>query len=140
MGTLDSVGQIRRYVEGELSRTVGTESEWDAEARLATDVRCGDPFPRGPGSLSWTIHARAPDLGGFTLEASPESREFLIWYGSSHEGEAGPRWIMRPAVHVAFDDVRFGVRPDGPDFSLGGVLACVLAEAKRYPPNDGTYV
>jgi len=138
---LETASEIRRYVEDELRRVLDVGSMWRAEALLTTEVRSGDPVPRGPNSLLWHVEPRESVYQGwFTLEASPESREFLIWYGSTHAGVAGAQWIMRPAVHVPFGDLRLERRGrDGPDFSLGGVLISVLHQSDRYPLNDFSY-
>ena len=136
----ETVGEIRGYVEAELNRVVGSESYWCAQARPLTEARSGDRVPCGADSMLWDIRPRDPGYQGwFTLEVSPEAREFLLWYGSTHAGDAGADWIMRPAVHVAFDDVRIDICHSAPDFSLGGVLLSVLQHSERYPVNDFSF-
>jgi len=46
---------------------------------------------------------------------------------------------MRPAVHVAFDDVRIHTSHLAPGFSLGGVLPSGLQHPDRYPVNDFSF-
>ena len=48
---LETASEIRRYVEDELRRVLDVGSMWRAEALLVTEVRSGDPVPRGPNSL-----------------------------------------------------------------------------------------
>ena len=138
MEALDSDAAIRNYVEDQLERSVRTK-------RPELDVRFMDgfdPHPTGPKGLCWRINL--PRSQGswphdYLVEARLADREFLIWFGYSSSGAWATHHIMRPAVHVRFQDLGFAARefppPTRMDFTLGEVLEEMLFRDTRYSPN-----
>ncbi len=84
----------RAYVEAELDHLVRSRAGWHAGRSV---------WVQAP-PLSWTL-GRDVGEGWYTLEARMDRAEFLIWFGNHDVGAAGIHWIVRPAVHVAFDDL-----------------------------------
>jgi hypothetical protein len=73
------------------------------------------------------------------VEAHVDEGEFLIWFGYSSAGAWKTHHIMRPAVHVRFQDLGFAAR-EFPEqlsrhFTLGEVLEEMLFRSAAYPPN-----
>ena len=128
------VDDCRRYVEGELDRVVRSRSGWFASPAIAHASEPPPTAPRAEVSAAWRIRqgskAGAP---WYLLEASLGDQEFRIWFGNHQVGVAGLSWIMRPAVHVAFDSLTPMERPFELGFSLGDVLEAMIAS----PQGDG---
>ena len=93
---LETVEQCRAYVEAELREFARSNPGWHA-------ARASD----NPERLRWHVDRELGD-GWYTLEGRMDQHEFLIWFGNYQEDlevedAIGP--IMRPAVHVAFEDL-----------------------------------
>ncbi len=89
--------ECRAYVDAELDHLVQSRPGWHARRCLDVPVR----------PLSWSLSHDEKDRydSSYTLEACMDHAEFLIWFGNYQVGAEGLHWIMRPAVHVAFEDL-----------------------------------
>lgn len=123
---LNTDDECRAYVEAQLQRLV--QSNPRLHAARSPDV------PVLP--LSWELGRDPPGSGWYILEARMGQREFLIWFGNHQVGAEGLHWIMRPAVHVAFDDLWPRSDPVGIHYSLSDVLARMFGSLDA-PPGLG---
>ncbi len=115
--------QCRAYVEAELAAFTSAHPGWHATRSVLE--------PRDP--LSWTIGLDTPvSASWYSLQADMNRRELLIWFGNHRAGAGGIHWIMRPAVHVAFDDLRPRSDSVGLPYSLCEVLG-VMVNSLRHP-------
>lgn len=119
---------VRRYVEAELNRVLSAHESW----RVHT-WRGGLPDylplePKDTEGLWWvlTTTEESPyDDSWYTLEARRDTEEFLIWFGHGQVGSGGLHWIIRPAVHVAFQHL--GPHPyTHVEYRLGDVLDMMI--------------
>jgi hypothetical protein len=92
---LASADECCVYVESQLDALV--RSNGRIHAARSTDV------PGRP--LTWRLGSDPPGTGWYTLEARLAEEKFLVWFGNHQVGAEGIHWIMRPAVHIAFDDL-----------------------------------
>ncbi|HKV74874.1 MAG TPA: hypothetical protein VJN95_10180 [Gemmatimonadales bacterium] len=103
----------RTYVEAELAAFTSAHPGWHA-ARSVLE-------PRDP--LSWTIGLDTPvSASWYGVQADMNRRELLVWFGNHRTGAGSIHWIMRPAVHVAFDDLRPRSDAVGLPYSLSDIL------------------
>jgi hypothetical protein len=116
--------ECRRYVEAELDRVVRSRPDWMAV-----------PNPQMPGDmhegLSWNLAPASTShpswqASFYTLEARMRTEEFLLWFGNHAVGAENLHWIIRPAVHVAFNDLWPRNDVLGIRFSLGDVLEVII--------------
>jgi len=138
VNALDSEAAVRSYVEGELQSSIGAKRP---ELRVKFTGEC-DGRLSGPKGMCWKISLpRTPGSwpSDYMLEARLEDRESIIWFGYSSAGAWGTHHIMRPAVHVRFQDLGFAAQefPEGVRefFTLGEILSEMVLRARPYPPN-----
>jgi len=112
---LKTAEECRTYVDAELRTLTHAQRGWHSAP--STDV------PNRP--LTWTV-SRGVGEGWHTLEARLDRSEFLIWFGNHQVGVPGLHWIMRPAVHVAFEDLAPRGDTVALRFSLGDILAQMI--------------
>ena len=112
LGTIDD---CRAYVEGELRRLIHSHPGWHSGRSTEVPVR----------PLTWSL-GRGVEGGWYLPEARMAEREFLIWFGNHQVGAGSVHWIMRPAVHVAFEDLQPRSDPVGIRISLCDVLDCMI--------------
>jgi len=62
-----------------------------------------------------------------------EDHEFVLWYGCQRVGAEGLHWILRPALHIAFEDLFPTAVPLLIRFSLGSVLAEMITTLDAAP-------
>ena len=131
---LQTTADIRQYVEGEFARSVRAKyPELKVElTNEVTDTTTED--------LCWYV-IRPEGRGGrnesYTVEARPDRREFLIWYGVHTGGAAWSSLALSRCVHVHFPDIL----PETisgrlrAELSLGAALDVMLADQDMYPMN-----
>ena len=139
MEVLDSEAAVRNYVEAQVERSIRAKRP---ELQV-TFMDTLEPHPTGPfEGLCWRI--ALPQSQGtwprdYLLEARLGDREFLIWFGYSSAGAWATHHIMRPAVHVRFEDLGFAAREFprhvSQHFTLGEVLEEMLFRDELYVPN-----
>lgn len=124
------------YVNEQLRDFLGRRPAWHA-ARPPS-------VPEEP--LTWTIGRNMPGADGwYRLQADMPGKQFLVWFGNHQVGAEGLHWIMRPAVHIAFDDLRPRNDSVGLHFSLSDVLDCMAASLDttyapvQYPLNTFSF-
>lgn len=132
--TLRSQAEIRQYVEGELARTVRTKYP-ALKVELTSEIA-----DAATQDLCWYV-IRPEGRGGrnesYTLEARPDRKEFLIWYGVHTGGAAWSSLALSRCVHVHFPDIL----PETisgrlrAELSLGAALDVMLADQDMYPMN-----
>ena len=110
--------ECRAYVEAELEHLVRSCPGWHAGRCLDVPVR----------PLSWNLGRDEIDrcASWYTLEACMHHAEFLIWFGNHQVGAGGLHWIMRPAVHVAFEDLLPRSDDVGIHYTLSDVLSSMI--------------
>ena len=114
---LNTDAECRAYVEAQLE--ILHRSDPRLHRARAPDV------PIRP--LTWDLGRDPAGSGWYRLEARMDQREFLIWFGNQQVGAEGVHWIMRPAVHVAFDDLWPRSDPLAIRRSLSDVLSWMFA-------------
>src|SRR5262245_11454835 len=112
---LDTIEDCRAYVADELRQLVRSHPGWHAGRSTEAPVR----------PLTWNL-GREIGEGWYTLEGRMVHREFLIWFGNHQVGAEDVHWIIRPAVHVAFDDLWPRSDSIAIRASLGDVLAYMI--------------
>jgi len=113
---LKTPAECAAYVTRELDRLVRSHSGWHSGRAVDVD----DP------ELSWKVGFDHVAPYWYLVEARLMEQEFLIWFGCYQVGLQGLHWLMRPAVHVAFDQLtpsKDGIL-DG--FSLTDVLGAMV--------------
>ena len=138
MKVLDSEAAVRNYVEAQLEGSIRAKRP---ELQVTFTGEC-DSLLSGPKGLCWKIILpRSPGLwpSDYMVEARLEEREFLIWFGYSSAGALATHHVMRPAVHVRFQDLGFAAQEFPEEvrdfFTLGQVLEEMVFRARSYPPN-----
>jgi hypothetical protein len=111
------------YVETQVQRLVQTDSRLHRARSPDVPTR----------QLSWELGRDPAGSGWYTLEARMGQREFLIWFGNHQMGAEGIHWIMRPAVHIAFDDLSPRGDSVGIHYSLSDVLAWMFGSLDARP-------
>jgi len=116
--------ECRAYVDAELDHLVQARPGWHARRCLDVPVR----------PLSWSLSHDEKDRydSSYTLEACMDHAEFLIWFGNHQVGAGGLHWIMRPAVHVAFEDLMPRSDKVGIRYTLTDVLNFMI-DSRRAP-------
>jgi len=116
--------ECRAYVDAELDHLVQSRPGWHARRCLDVPVR----------PLSWSLSHDEKDRydSSYTLEACMDHAEFLIWFGNHQVGAEGLHWIMRPAVHVAFEDLTPRSDKVGLRYTLTDVLNFMI-DSRRAP-------
>ncbi len=131
---LRSTTEIRQYVEGEIARTVRAKHP-GLKVELASEVSDAPTQ-----DLCWYVirpEGRAGRNESYTVEARPDRREFLIWYGVHTGGAAWSSLALSRCVHVHFPDIL----PETiskrlrTELSLGAALEAMLADQDMYPMN-----
>ena len=126
---LRSREECGRYVEGELDRVIRSRPGWSARgATPEYSYRCAASRDIAAEAMAWTILNSGGHYGEswYRLEAHLIRQEFLVWFGNHQVGIEGLHWIMRPAVHVAFDDLEPMAEPFRFRFRLGDVLEVMM--------------
>ena len=133
-----SEAAVRNYVEAQLEGTIRAKRP---ELQVVFMDNCDHPRT-GSKRFCWRINLpRSEGLwpSDYMVEAHLDEAEFLIWFGYSSAGAWTTHHIMRPAVHVRFQDLRFAARefPEQlrGDFTLGEVLEEMLFRSTFYPPS-----
>ena len=136
--TLESEAAVGSYVETQFERTIRARRP-ELQLALMDEV---DRQRAGPKRICWRINL--PQSEGswpsdYMVEARIDEGEFLIWFGYSSSGAWATHQIMRPAVHVRFQDLGFAAR-EFPEqlsqyFTIGEVLEEMLFRGRLYPPN-----
>jgi hypothetical protein len=127
---LDSEEAVRRYAEAELERTIRTRhQEFEVSLMKDSSHQRIDVVTFAEPGIRWRITRREnPVPRWYTLEARLDQAEFVIWFGYSGQSALGTEKIMRPAVHVRFEDLRFAAKYYSPElFTLGAVLERMLS-------------
>ena len=125
MQNFDSEAAVRNYVEGQLERSIRAKRP-ELQVSFMDDF---DRYPAAPKRFSWRITLPRPKgswPADYRVEARLDEGEFLVWFGYSSSGAWATRHIMRPAVHVCFEDLGFAAR-EFPEqvreqFTLGEIL------------------
>ena len=131
---LTTESDARRYVEGELDRVARATPGWCAY-NLETES-----LPETSGALpqlTWRIE-KTNEVSWFTLEARLKGQEFLIWFGNHQVGAHGLHWMMRPAVHLSFEDLKPRDDLVALRFTLGDVLAAMIRSSESPRPTFPT--
>ena len=138
MNALDSEAQVRHYVEAELQSSIRAKRP---ELKVTFTGECDTTLSGGKGLCWKIILPQSPNSwpSDYMLEARLEEREFLVWFGYSSAGALATHHIMRPAVHVRFQDLGFAAQ-EFPEhvrvsFTLGQVLTKMVCDPRPYPPN-----
>lgn len=121
------------YVARELDRLVKSHAGWHAGRSVVMD----DP------PLSWKVGLDRAIPYWYLLEARLNEQEFLIWFGCYEVGAPWLHWLMRPAVHVAFDQLMPSKDPLLNRFTLKDVLSAMITSVDDptrltevpFPPN-----
>jgi hypothetical protein len=138
METLDSETAVRNYVAAQLEHTIRAKRP-ELQVTFTESV---DRPRRGPRRIYWRI--TLPQSEGswpsdYLVEARLDESEFVIWFGYSSAGTLATHHMMRPAVHVRFEDLGFAAREFPEDlrgeFTLGEVLEGMLFRSSFYHPN-----
>jgi hypothetical protein len=131
---LKSKDELREYVEAELDRSVRKEHP-DLLIEFVDAVT--DEMPQ---DLCWYIIRPEGRIGrneSYTVEARPDRKEFLVWYGVQAGGAAWSSPALSRCVHVHFPDalpatVSSRLRSE---LSLGAALQTMLGDEELYPMN-----
>ena len=130
--------ECKRYVEAELIRVLQSRPEWSC-ATAPASVPESYAASRGSGSdvMAWKLSKSGTYYQSwYRLEAHLARHEFLIWFGNHQMGDAGLHWIMRPALHVAFEDLEPMEPPFVFHFRLRDVLQAMIESLDRPGGSD----
>ena len=126
-----SPADCSRYVEAEVARAIGGLKGWRVVySSDESDTRQEKASP----CLTWKLD-RVSDQSWYLLESREETQEFLIWYGNHQVGAQGLHWIMRPAVHISFDDLWPRNDPLPFKFGLADVLSVMIRSLEYDRPS-----
>ena len=123
---LETPEECRTYAEAEFERLVESRPGWHVNRSV---------FPPAH-QLSWDLSRDQGEQsdGGYTIEGKMHDGEFLIWFGNHQVGAGGLNWIMRPAVHVAFEDLWPRSDVLGIRYSLCDVLDLMIQSLSTATP------
>ncbi len=129
---LDSAEAVRDYVVAQLD-LIRTRH---AELQVTLRDEAGDSF-LGVKGITWRIERPKQTWATFyTIEARLEDSEFVIWFGYNSSGAWATRHIMRPAIHLRFEDLGFAAREFPASLREQFTLAEVIEEMlAQYPMN-----
>ena len=129
MKSLRSKSEVRDYVESELARTIRVNHP-------KLNVLAGTPWAEDKRGLTWTIEGPPdPWPQNYVIEARIDEGELLIWFGYSSAGAAWTHHMIRPAVHLSFEEITGMSRQYQSAtnvFSLGAVLEFMLAAHEHH--------
>lgn len=124
---LATEAQCREYVEAELAHLLRSRPTWHVDRTVNVPLR----------PLTWNVGCDEEALRGswYTLEANMAGAEFLVWFGNHQASAESIFWIMRPAVHIAFQDLTpQGDRAADLNVRLSEVLALMIRSLGRPVP------
>ena len=131
---LKSNVELREYVEAELDRSVRKDYP-ELQVEFVDEVT-----EKTPQDLCWYIIRPEGRVGrneSYTVDARPDRKEFLIWYGVHVGGAAWSSPALSRCVHVHFPEalpetVSSRLRSE---LSLGAALEVMLSDQESYPMN-----